>query len=176
MPFSIFLWAGYGSRTWGQSLYFIDRTTSMGFCGASCPRKLHSSELQGNRNEHWVSPNSHTFGRIPTFFQVDFLMASCQSTSLPPPPGYLSSWKKFLNFRVRNSTPKRTATNVFTRAHILLHTHSTSLPTQLYTPLPCWYFLTHVPSLGLTPSHQAPSHTLVGQHLLTFSTHTPHSR
>lgn len=36
--------------------------------GPLAPGELHSPELQGNRDGHWVSPKSHTFGPRPEGF------------------------------------------------------------------------------------------------------------
>lgn len=55
---------------------------------------------------------------------VDFPLASCQTTFWPSPPGYLSSWKKFLNCqRQKGVHPKRTATQMYSDDYIRLHPH-----------------------------------------------------
>lgn len=141
------MWAGCGSGTWGQSIaqMWLGQWPSVEPLALG---KLHNSELQGKANGHWVPPNIHTSGpgaeghwrkglhSLPPRFPQP---ASSQSTSRPSPPGYLSSWKKFLNSQ-RQKREMRTG-NV--RAHGCIQTCTHMAP---YTPNPFTHILTTHPA------------------------------
>lgn len=94
--FSTFMWAGYGSGTWGQSIYCRGIARSVASCGPSYPSRAAQLRTSGNGNGHRVSPDFHVFGPGAEGIWRKGLHSICVNfpNLLPAsPPPYLDSIK-----------------------------------------------------------------------------------
>lgn len=125
---------GYGSGTWGQSIYCRDMARSVAFCEASCPRG--TAQLRTSRHWKW----SQGVPKLPYLWpRAEGIWRKRLHSNLgATPPGHLSSWKKFLNSQRQKTVLGKELPQIYSHVHTSLHTHPTPFPTYLYTPLTLW--------------------------------------